>query len=104
MHSGGKKRLHGNTAIVKTEIYACFSKAWLIHVVFNDGRHFLDNKTLKILHLRVYNSTAFPSSRTLKKVSWLFMGVLLITHALKTFYRTWDWESEYTLFTSALKV
>ncbi|KAK2838371.1 hypothetical protein Q7C36_013185 [Tachysurus vachellii] len=41
---------------------------------------------------------------TLKKVSWLFMGVLLITHALKTFSRTWDWESEYTLFTSALKV
>ncbi|XP_053362470.1 protein O-mannosyl-transferase TMTC3 [Clarias gariepinus] len=40
----------------------------------------------------------------LKKVSWLLMGVLLTTHAVKTFYRTWDWESEYTLFTSALKV
>ncbi|MCI4380373.1 hypothetical protein PGIGA_G00239090 [Pangasianodon gigas] len=40
----------------------------------------------------------------LKKVSWLFMGILLMTHAVKTFYRTWDWESEYTLFTSALKV
>ncbi|XP_017330470.1 protein O-mannosyl-transferase TMTC3 [Ictalurus punctatus] len=40
----------------------------------------------------------------LKKVSWLFMGVLLLTHSVKTFYRTWDWESEYTLFTSALKV
>ncbi|MCJ8734461.1 hypothetical protein PDJAM_G00235700 [Pangasius djambal] len=42
--------------------------------------------------------------RALKKVSWLFMGVLLTTHTVKTFYRTWDWESEYTLFTSALKV
>ncbi|KAF4094271.1 hypothetical protein AMELA_G00011300 [Ameiurus melas] len=40
----------------------------------------------------------------LRKVSWLFMGVLLLTHSVKTFYRTWDWESEYTLFTSALKV
>ncbi|XP_066505392.1 protein O-mannosyl-transferase TMTC3 [Hoplias malabaricus] len=40
----------------------------------------------------------------MKKISWLLMGVLLTTHALKTFNRTWDWESEYMLFTSALKV
>ncbi|KAK9952285.1 hypothetical protein ABG768_018135 [Culter alburnus] len=40
----------------------------------------------------------------LKKMSWLLMGVLLTTHTLKTFNRNWDWESEYTLFTSALKV
>ncbi|XP_016115092.1 transmembrane and TPR repeat-containing protein 3 [Sinocyclocheilus grahami] len=40
----------------------------------------------------------------LKKTSWLLMGVLLTTHAVKTFNRNWDWESEYTLFTSALKV
>uniref|UniRef100_H3D877 Protein O-mannosyl-transferase TMTC3 n=1 Tax=Tetraodon nigroviridis TaxID=99883 RepID=H3D877_TETNG len=40
----------------------------------------------------------------LKKVSWLILGVLLTTHAVKTFNRNWDWESEYTLFTSALKV
>lgn len=43
-------------------------------------------------------------SRALKKTSWLLMGVLLTTHAVKTFNRNWDWESEYTLFTSALKV
>ncbi|XP_062856825.1 protein O-mannosyl-transferase TMTC3 [Trichomycterus rosablanca] len=49
-----------------------------------------------------FRSLAFKG--VLKKVSWLFMGVLLMTHAVKTFYRTWDWESEYTLFTSALKV
>ncbi|XP_037538509.1 protein O-mannosyl-transferase TMTC3 [Nematolebias whitei] len=40
----------------------------------------------------------------LKKISWLMAGVLLTTHAVKTFNRNWDWESEYTLFTSALKV
>uniref|UniRef100_A0A673HU13 Protein O-mannosyl-transferase TMTC3 n=1 Tax=Sinocyclocheilus rhinocerous TaxID=307959 RepID=A0A673HU13_9TELE len=40
----------------------------------------------------------------LKKMSWLLMGFLLTTHAVKTFNRNWDWESEYTLFTSALKV
>lgn len=40
----------------------------------------------------------------LKKISWLMIGVLLTTHAVKTFHRNWDWESEYTLFTSALKV
>uniref|UniRef100_A0A672SJK5 Protein O-mannosyl-transferase TMTC3 n=1 Tax=Sinocyclocheilus grahami TaxID=75366 RepID=A0A672SJK5_SINGR len=40
----------------------------------------------------------------LKKMSWLLMGILLTTHAVKTFNRNWDWESEYTLFTSALKV
>ena len=32
------------------------------------------------------------------------IGVLLATHAVKTFNRNWDWETEYTLFTSALKV
>uniref|UniRef100_A0A674MND8 Protein O-mannosyl-transferase TMTC3 n=1 Tax=Takifugu rubripes TaxID=31033 RepID=A0A674MND8_TAKRU len=40
----------------------------------------------------------------LKRISWLILGVLLTTHAVKTFNRNWDWESEYTLFTSALKV
>uniref|UniRef100_A0A4W5N3W4 Protein O-mannosyl-transferase TMTC3 n=1 Tax=Hucho hucho TaxID=62062 RepID=A0A4W5N3W4_9TELE len=42
--------------------------------------------------------------RHLRKISWLMIGVLLATHAVKTFNRNWDWESEYTLFTSALKV
>nr|XP_057930614.1 protein O-mannosyl-transferase TMTC3 [Doryrhamphus excisus]XP_057930615.1 protein O-mannosyl-transferase TMTC3 [Doryrhamphus excisus]XP_057930616.1 protein O-mannosyl-transferase TMTC3 [Doryrhamphus excisus]XP_057930618.1 protein O-mannosyl-transferase TMTC3 [Doryrhamphus excisus] len=40
----------------------------------------------------------------LKKIAWLMLGVLLTMHAVKTFNRNWDWESEYTLFTSALKV
>jgi len=37
-------------------------------------------------------------------MSWVVIGMLLATHAVKTFRRNWDWESEYTLFTSALKV
>ncbi|XP_063053836.1 protein O-mannosyl-transferase TMTC3 [Engraulis encrasicolus] len=44
------------------------------------------------------------SQRGFKKISWFLMGLLLLTHAMKTFNRNWDWESEYTLFTSALKV
>uniref|UniRef100_A0AAX7UVE7 Protein O-mannosyl-transferase TMTC3 n=1 Tax=Astatotilapia calliptera TaxID=8154 RepID=A0AAX7UVE7_ASTCA len=40
----------------------------------------------------------------LKKISWLMIGLLLTTYTVKTFHRNWDWESEYTLFTSALKV
>lgn len=49
-------------------------------------------------------SSILSFCRQLKKVSWLILGVLLSTHAVKTFNRNWDWESEYTLFTSALKV
>ncbi|XP_053318277.1 protein O-mannosyl-transferase TMTC3 [Spea bombifrons] len=40
----------------------------------------------------------------LKKLSWIFLALVLFTHAMKTFNRNWDWESEYTLFMSALKV
>ncbi|XP_033888355.1 protein O-mannosyl-transferase TMTC3 isoform X1 [Acipenser ruthenus] len=43
-------------------------------------------------------------SRNLKKLSWIGMAILLATHAVKTVNRNWDWESEYTLFMSALKV
>ncbi|CAH2277685.1 transmembrane and TPR repeat-containing 3 [Pelobates cultripes] len=45
------------------------------------------------------------SSRSkLRKLSWIFLALVLFTHATKTFNRNWDWESEYTLFMSALKV
>ncbi|NXW80685.1 TMTC3 protein, partial [Hirundo rustica] len=40
----------------------------------------------------------------LRKISWVCLTVVLFTHALKTLHRNWDWESEYTLFMSALKV
>ncbi|KAM4677044.1 protein O-mannosyl-transferase TMTC3 isoform 2-T2 [Discoglossus pictus] len=44
------------------------------------------------------------SSKRLKKLSWICLALVLFTHAMKTFTRNWDWESEYTLFMSALKV
>ncbi|ERE88110.1 transmembrane and TPR repeat-containing protein 3 [Cricetulus griseus] len=40
----------------------------------------------------------------LKKLSWICLSMVILTHALKTLHRNWDWESEYTLFMSALKV
>ncbi|XP_053575210.1 protein O-mannosyl-transferase TMTC3 [Bombina bombina] len=43
------------------------------------------------------------SSKRLKKLSWICLALVLFTHAVKTFNRNWDWESEYTLFMSALK-
>ncbi|XP_019400812.1 PREDICTED: transmembrane and TPR repeat-containing protein 3 isoform X1 [Crocodylus porosus] len=44
------------------------------------------------------------SKSMLRKLSWICLSVVLFTHALKTLHRNWDWESEYTLFMSALKV
>ncbi|XP_018412237.1 PREDICTED: transmembrane and TPR repeat-containing protein 3 isoform X2 [Nanorana parkeri] len=44
------------------------------------------------------------ASKRLRKLSWIFLALVLFTHAVKTFNRNWDWESEYTLFMSALKV
>ncbi|GAB1295529.1 Dolichyl-phosphate-mannose--protein mannosyltransferase [Apodemus speciosus] len=40
----------------------------------------------------------------LKKLSWVCLSMVILTHALKTLHRNWDWESEYTLFMSALKL
>lgn len=54
--------------------------------------------------LVAYGFKLLSQRGALKKMSWLLMGILLTTHAVKTFNRNWDWESEYTLFTSALKV
>ncbi|XP_069620492.1 protein O-mannosyl-transferase TMTC3 isoform X3 [Ranitomeya imitator] len=42
-------------------------------------------------------------SNRLRKLSWIFLALVLFTHSVKTFSRNWDWESEYTLFMSALK-
>ncbi|XP_066490425.1 protein O-mannosyl-transferase TMTC3 [Tiliqua scincoides] len=44
------------------------------------------------------------SNSVLRKLSWAFLSLVLFIHALKTLHRNWDWESEYTLFMSALKV
>lgn len=42
--------------------------------------------------------------KNLRILLWFFMGFLITFHGLKTFIRNFDWESEYTLFQSALKV
>ncbi|XP_033017662.1 protein O-mannosyl-transferase TMTC3 [Lacerta agilis] len=44
------------------------------------------------------------SNSVLRKLSWVCLSLVLFIHALKTLHRNWDWESEYTLFMSALKV
>ncbi|XP_077195098.1 protein O-mannosyl-transferase TMTC3 [Paroedura picta] len=44
------------------------------------------------------------SNSVLRKLSWIVLSLVLFIHALKTLQRNWDWESEYTLFMSALKV
>ncbi|XP_050391330.1 protein O-mannosyl-transferase TMTC3 isoform X1 [Patella vulgata] len=44
------------------------------------------------------------SKKAYKGITWCLMLVLLTTHSIKTFYRTADWKSEYTIFQAALKV
>ncbi|XP_040264538.1 protein O-mannosyl-transferase TMTC3 isoform X1 [Bufo bufo] len=56
-----------------------------------------------ILVAHGWKKLSSKSSR-LRKLSWIFLALVLFTHAVKTFNRNWDWESEYTLFMSALKV
>ncbi|XP_069085717.1 protein O-mannosyl-transferase TMTC3 isoform X3 [Pleurodeles waltl] len=44
------------------------------------------------------------SNSRIRKFSWVCLTLVLFTHSIKTMFRNWDWESEYTLFMSALKV
>jgi len=37
-------------------------------------------------------------------VVWTAVAILMITHAVKTYTRNWDWSSEYAIFTSGLRV
>lgn len=39
-----------------------------------------------------------------KKLSWFLLSFLLLGHGMKTYYRNWEWESEYSIFMSGLKV
>nr|NVI79253.1 putative transmembrane and TPR repeat-containing protein CG4050-like protein [Cucujiformia] len=39
-----------------------------------------------------------------KKLSWFLLSLLIVTHATKTHLRNWDWEDEYTVFMSGLRV
>uniref|UniRef100_A0A8C0HYL3 dolichyl-phosphate-mannose--protein mannosyltransferase n=1 Tax=Balaenoptera musculus TaxID=9771 RepID=A0A8C0HYL3_BALMU len=51
-----------------------------------------------------YMFLKISNKSVLKKLSWVCLSMVILTHALKTLHRNWDWESEYTLFMSALKV
>uniref|UniRef100_A0A182WCW8 Protein O-mannosyl-transferase TMTC3 n=1 Tax=Anopheles minimus TaxID=112268 RepID=A0A182WCW8_9DIPT len=44
------------------------------------------------------------SERWSRKMTWCCLGVLLLTHSIKTYNRNADWESEYSIFMSGLKV
>nr|NVI79207.1 putative transmembrane and TPR repeat-containing protein CG4050-like protein [Cucujiformia] len=39
-----------------------------------------------------------------KKLSWCLLSLLIITHASKTHLRNMDWEDEYSIFMSGLRV
>ncbi|XP_052873324.1 protein O-mannosyl-transferase Tmtc3 [Anopheles cruzii] len=39
-----------------------------------------------------------------RKLTWCCLGFLLLTHSIKTYTRNADWESEYSIFMSGLKV
>nr|NVI79182.1 putative transmembrane and TPR repeat-containing protein CG4050-like protein [Cucujiformia] len=39
-----------------------------------------------------------------KNLSWCMLSVLIITHATKTHFRNWDWQDEYSIFMSGLRV
>ncbi|XP_063909956.1 protein O-mannosyl-transferase Tmtc3-like [Zophobas morio] len=39
-----------------------------------------------------------------KKVAWFLFSILLLTHGTKTYLRNWDWEDEYSIFMSGLRV
>nr|NVI79238.1 putative transmembrane and TPR repeat-containing protein CG4050-like protein [Cucujiformia] len=39
-----------------------------------------------------------------KKISWTLLSILIATHATKTHLRNWDWEDEYSIFMSGLRV
>ncbi|XP_046394018.1 protein O-mannosyl-transferase Tmtc3 [Ischnura elegans] len=44
------------------------------------------------------------AEKRFRKVAWLGISLLLIVHGSKTYLRNLDWESEYTIFMSGLKV
>uniref|UniRef100_A0A336KWY0 dolichyl-phosphate-mannose--protein mannosyltransferase n=1 Tax=Culicoides sonorensis TaxID=179676 RepID=A0A336KWY0_CULSO len=44
------------------------------------------------------------SEKWSKKCTWSLLGLLLLSHSLKTYTRNYDWENEYSIFMSGLKV
>nr|MBE5727512.1 putative transmembrane and TPR repeat-containing protein CG4050-like [Cucujiformia] len=46
----------------------------------------------------------FVHEKLSKKLSWALLSLLILSHAAKTHLRNWDWEDEYTVFMSGLRV
>ncbi|RZC36371.1 transmembrane and TPR repeat-containing protein -like [Asbolus verrucosus] len=44
------------------------------------------------------------SEKRSKKLAWFLLSILLLTHGTKTYLRNWDWEDEYSIFMSGLRV
>ncbi|KAK6626408.1 Protein O-mannosyl-transferase tmtc3 [Polyplax serrata] len=44
------------------------------------------------------------TSFSCRRIAWLGVSALILFHGCKTYNRNWDWESEYSIFTSGLKV
>jgi len=44
------------------------------------------------------------SERVSRKAIWCCLAVFLFAHSVKTWERNFDWESEYSIFMSGLKV
>ncbi|KAL1110182.1 hypothetical protein AAG570_008259 [Ranatra chinensis] len=40
----------------------------------------------------------------LRKLAWIGLAVLVLSHSNKTYIRNWDWESEYSIFMAGLRV
>lgn len=53
--------------------------------------------------LVAYGSQLLAEKKS-KKFTWICVSVLLLFHGAKTYMRNWDWESEYTIFMSGLRV
>lgn len=39
-----------------------------------------------------------------KRLAYCFLAFLIISHGSKTYLRNWDWENEYSIFMSGLRV
>ncbi|CAI9741904.1 protein O-mannosyl-transferase TMTC3 [Octopus vulgaris] len=78
--------------------------AWLRTSVLRGT--FLVGSTLFLLlaRIKIMGAELPVFTKTLKMVLWGLMVFLLTVHGLKTIIRNFDWQSEYILFKSAVKV
>lgn len=53
--------------------------------------------------LVAYGFHVLTQNRT-KRLAYAFLALLVLSHGSKTFIRNWDWENEYSIFMSGLRV